>query len=110
MDYLLRELSTPRSIFYVNNIPSQAIRGDDIKHWSYEDVVNMLPQNLNFRREHPGDHINIWDFERLQNIGRQAGFSCIIRSKPGGSVSQEMQGPDMDKTHPQMTLYVDMVK
>jgi len=110
MDYLIRELSTPRSVFYVNHIPTMIIKGEEIQDLSYEKIKKCLIQNLSFRKEHPGDHINAWDFKELQDIGQKIGFKNIIRSKPGDSISYDMQGYDMDKTHPQMTLYVEMVK
>ena len=41
---------------------------------------------------------------------RRSGFDHVIESKHRGSVSAAMQGPDMDQTQPQMSLYVEMIK
>ena len=65
---------------------------------------------LTFREKHPGDHINIHDYDSLYEKGIAAGFSKIVESKKNGSVSIAMQGDEFDKTAPQMSLYVDMVK
>ncbi len=55
-------------------------------------------------------HISQWTFEKLKNIGENCGFSRVVLSKPGASVSGAMQGPDMDLPHREMSLYVDFVK
>jgi SAM-dependent methyltransferase len=108
-DYLIRELASPRMRFYRNRIPSQVV-GPEVVAGSYDRVVMQLRSDLTFRSELPGDHINNWDFARLQKLGRAVGFGRIIRSKPGGSISRVMQGPDIDLNAPQMSLYVDFVK
>jgi len=107
---MIRELATPKCRFYANRIPSLLVNPANIKKLNYSDVINELQKDLVFRQEYPGDHINSWDFDRLNKIGQQVGFAHIIRSKPNGSVSLAMQGPDIDKTHPQMSLYVEMIK
>ena len=48
--------------------------------------------------------------ETAYAIGVAAGFDHVIESKHRGSVSAAMQGPDMDQTQPQMSLYVEMIK
>jgi len=110
MDFFIREISTPRSRFYMYRDPNQVYSGKDVEDLSYEEALRQLTDRITFRQDYPGDHISGWDFERLHRMGKQAGFRHILRSKPGGSVSLAMQGTDMDLTHPQMTLYVDMVK
>jgi len=107
MDYLIRELSTPRCKYYVNRLPYLVIDGQQINDLPYDRLFDELTNGLKFRPEHPGDHINIWDCARLEQIGKFAGFERIIRSKPGGSVAAAMQGSDMDRTHRQMSLYYE---
>jgi len=109
-DYLLRELATPRMRFYNNKISKKVRTHDDIKGLDYKELVGNLKDGLEFRLEHPGDHINNWDFDRLNNIGGKAGFKYVIESKYRASVSNSMNGPEFDRTHPQMSLYVDMIK
>ena len=76
----------------------------------YRELLKSLNHGLVFRPEHPGDHINSWDFERLRELGELVGFREIIRSKPGGSISGQMQGNKFDRKHPQMSLYIDFFK
>lgn len=109
-DFLLRELSTPRMRFYNNRIKEKVMDHESVKALNYNNLVEKLKTGLQFREEHPGDHINNWDFDRLQVLGIKAGFKNIIRSKWRGSVSEVMSGDDFDKTAPQMSLYVEMIK
>ncbi len=109
-DFLLRELSTPRMRFYNNRIKEKVMDCESVKALDYSNLVKKLKNGLEFRKEHPGDHINNWDFDRLQVLGIKAGFKNIIRSKWRGSVSEIMSGDDFDKTGPQMSLYVEMIK
>jgi len=110
MDFFIREISTRRSKFYVNSVSEMEREGTDLEGLTYTAVREELTRDLTFEVEHPNEHINAWDFSRLQKIGEAAGFSSVIRSKAGASVSKAMQGPDMDTTFPLMSLYVDMVK
>jgi SAM-dependent methyltransferase len=109
-DYLLRELATPRMRFYNNNIPKKVLTPEQSRSLYYEELVETLKNGLEFRMEHPGDHINNWDFNRLNNLGRNVGFKHVIESKYRGSVSESMNGLEFDRTHPQMSLYVEMIK
>lgn len=110
MDFFIREISTPKCEYYINRQSQLEVDINTIKDLSYQQTLEKLTNGLQFRPEYPGDHINAWDFYKLKEIGQCVGFTHIIRSKPGGSVSLEMQGSDMDRTYPEMSLYVDMVK
>lgn len=110
LDFFIREVATPMSRFYDNQIPAAKEIKDRIKGLGYQDAIRMLNQDLTFRKDHPGDHICGWDFSKLNAIGSELGFSRVFRSKPGGSISKEMQGPDFDLTAPAMSLYVEMLK
>ena len=109
-DYLLRELSTPKMRFYKNKIPDQIKELSYLKNMSYKEFCAEVKKDLIFRKEHPGDHINNWDFERLKSIAEYFKFEHIIKSKPQGSVSSAMSTPDFDRTKPSMSLYVEMIK
>lgn len=110
LDYLIRELATPKMRFNKNRIEKQVLLPSDIRQLDYEEICKVLKQSLCFRENFPGDHINNWDYKRLKALGMTAGFSHILRSKPGGSVSKAMQGSDFDRVHAQMTLYMEFVK
>ncbi len=104
-------MATPKCQYYINRLENEYIADDQIlDQLSYEDLCMKMSAGLAFRLAHPGDHISTWDYSRLAALGRTAGFSRIIRSKPRGSISLALQGSDIDKTHPEMSLYVEFVK
>ena len=108
--FLIRELASPKCFYYKNNIKSVVINSNDVESFDYVTLKNLMRENLAFRAEYPGDHINVWDFDELAKLAQDTGFSHVLKSKFQGSVSASMQGPLFDKTYPQMSLYVDMVK
>lgn len=109
-DYLVREVSTPNCRYYKNKVLSNFPNNEDLKKLNYDEFKKLVSKNLIFRKDHPGDHINLHDYESLKKMGISAGFSNIIESKKLGSVSSIMQSDEFDRTAPQMSLYVDMVK
>ena len=109
-DYLLRELSTPNCRYYNYKVKNNLPNNKELKKLNYIELKEKLREGLTFREKHPGDHINIHDYDSLYEKGIVAGFSKIIESKKNGSVSLAMQGNEFDKTAPQMSLYIDMVK
>ena len=109
-DFLLRETSTPRCRFYVDKISEAMLLPNDVKELSYQDYKQCVRSDLVFRKENPGDHINVWDFAELHSIGLSVGFRHVVESKHRGSVSAVMQSSWFDKTAPQMSLYMDFVK
>ena len=109
-DYLIRELSTPNCRFYNYKIKNSLLNLDDLKKLSYDQFKTTIKRGLVFRDNHPGDHINIHDFESLFEKGKDAGFRNILESKKNGSVSLTMQGSEFDVTATNMSLYVDMIK
>jgi SAM-dependent methyltransferase len=81
-----------------------------IKYYSYDELMENLRSDGEFDESTPGRHINNWDYKRIKGVGHGAGFITIFESKNKGSVSPSLQGYDIDLTHPQMSLYVDLVK
>ena len=108
-DFLVRELATPKFRFYKDRV-SDALNPFDVAETDYQTLCENLRSDLPFRAEHPEDHINNWDFDRIEALGKSCGFSHIIESKPQGSVSAAMQGRDFDRSRPEISLYVDLVK
>jgi hypothetical protein len=70
----------------------------------------MLLARLEFDANDPGGHINLWDYDHIREMGIRIGFRRVIESKPGGSISATMQGPEFDLREPQMSLYVDLMR
>ena len=73
---------------------------------------NFKKMGLNVEEKSNGFSVtvNIWDFERLNELGTSIGFSKVFESKHKGSVSKVMQNNEIDRTAPQMSLYVEMIK
>jgi predicted SAM-dependent methyltransferase len=109
-DYFIREVATPRMRFYKNRVEGIEMHPAKLLGSRYMEVVGNINSRLKFRPEYPGDHINSWDFDSVKCIGEKVGFKRVINSKYRASVSARMQGADFDKTFPQMSLYVDLVK
>ena len=109
-DFLMREFSTQKCKYYDNSVENLIIDRKSSKDLSYHELRDQAVKNVMFRSDHPGDHINVWDFERLEEAGLKAGFSHVVESKQHGSLSPVMQGCKFDKKAPQMSLYVDFVK
>lgn len=59
----------------------------------------------------PGDHVNWWPYKRIVEFGHNAGFKRIYRSTYGQSKSTIMQDTaHFDKTVPEISIYVEMIK
>lgn len=108
-DYFVREVATPRCALYRNRRLATPY-DDSIFDGDFDSAVQSLGDGLEFSADLPGDHINVWTFAKIKDFATSAGFNRIVRSKAGGSVSPLMQHPDFDRTIPQMSLYVDLVK
>ena len=109
IDYFIKEIATPKSPYYKNkisNIPTDL----DFNNYSYNELVNLLNKNLQFRYEFSGDHIKYWDFDKVYNLGQKCGFKEIINSKYLGSVSELMRRDEFDQKAVMMSLYVDLIK
>lgn len=76
----------------------------------YSSQLDMLTHDLQFDVEFVHTHISWWDFDKIARFAEAAGFRHIVRSKYQGSVSPQLIGVDIDRTHPEMSLYVDCVK
>ena len=109
-DFLMRELSTQKCRVYDEGVKNSVLEENSIERFSYRELRKLAVENVTFRPQFPGDHINVWDFEQLRSAGLKAGFSHVVESKQHGSLSPVMQGCKFDKKAPQMSLYVDFVK
>lgn len=109
LDYFLREVATPRFENYVHSDPKLVIKSEKLSKMDFDSVKTLITVP-DFREKLPGDHITPWDFNSVAKLAESTGFSKVIRSKPNASVSLSMQGAEFDKTYPNMSLYVDLVK
>jgi hypothetical protein len=112
IDFLVREIATPKSRFYryaQNPIDEETLKLS-FERFSRKEFTDFLTENLEFRSDYPGDHINWWDFEKCKLYLEEAGFSHIIESKYTGSMTPHMCGRDFDQTEPRMSCYVEAIK
>ncbi len=72
--------------------------------------MNELTLNSKFDKDNAHNHINFWDYDKIDKYKNKYNFSKIIYSKVNGSISKEMQGDDFDIVHQNMSLYVDLLK
>lgn len=66
---------------------------------------NMLKDE--WQSEDYSCHRNWFDYNRLEDLLKKAGFQTILRSECKKSIFTEMCNNDFDNTVPQMSLYVD---
>ena len=108
-DCLISEIANPKfaSKDYHIGISYQ----EEFDNLTMIEFLEFLTSDLKYDEEHVGDHINYWTYEKLKTYLSEVGFSTIIRSKYLGSTSYNMQNRKyFDRTHPEMTLYVEAIK
>jgi len=111
VDYLVADVATPKMLQYVNSINKE-----DYMYYfetlDMNDFFEFLTQDLKFREEYPGDHINYWTYEKIKKMLMESGFETVIRSKWGSSCVREMRNTVLfdDTTGPKLSLYVDVIK
>jgi hypothetical protein len=79
----------------------------------YEQALDLITSkcDLDVQRRYPGNHINWWSYAKVAAFLATAGFARIHRCAYGQSVSPLLRNTRLfDKTHPEMSLYVEAVK
>lgn len=108
-DFFVREVATPNCALYRYR-RNEVSYDDSLFESDFDTAIATVGRDLEFTTELPGDHINVWTYAKINHFANAAGFTRIVRSKRGGSVSSVMQHDDFDRTCPKMSLYVDIVK
>lgn len=111
VNFLVREVATPRT----HGLGYKDDPGFDYKtlfeEKSMEEFFNIVTEGLVFDVNNVGCHINWWTVDKLTEAFREAGFTNIIESRCGGSVSKYMiSKAHFDTTGPWCSLYVEAVK
>lgn len=123
--YLIREIATPRS--FVWSLPGQHRRysnntentyfidtekaKEKLEILSKSEFYDYLCNDLSFRPQHAGDHINWWNYDKIAQFLTRGGFENILVSSFLGSVTLQMrEWPHFDSTRPMMSLYVEAIK
>lgn len=77
-----------------------------------EHFTRQVPRDS--QREATGNHINWWNYDKLNALLRRVGFREVYRSHAQGSGFPEMRGPGrrtgFDSTHPELSLFVEAIK
>ena len=112
-DYLAREVATARSRFYIH--ARSPLNPADIQRafssLSFTDFMNWLVNDLAFNPQHPGEHINWWDEDKVIGLLTAAGFRTIYASRRGQSLFPPMTNVRLfDTTQPSNSLYVEAIK
>lgn len=111
LDFFLRETATRLCRLYRFQEPDVLeLTQDELESLSYEEFRAVVKSALVQNPARPWEHVNPWDFDSLQDLALEAGFSQCFESKYQGSVSLQMQGSLFDRTAPMMSLYCEMVK
>lgn len=63
-----------------------------------------------WQKEKPGMHRNWFNFEKLNKLLKEIGFSQIIRSYYRQSIFTEFCNEDFDKSFPRISIFVDAIK
>lgn len=111
VDFLMREVSTNR--FHESLGDDRLIKDNSISFTTnlatLEADLDRMTMGEQWSRERIGHHINWWSFEK---VARFAGgrFRYVIRSHHKGCVSHYMRARGFDLTHPEMSLYVDLIR
>ena len=78
---------------------------------SMEEGLDFFTKQCKFNAEHPGNHINWWDYDKLHSFLKEAGFNTIYRSGYGQSLFAPLRDTTLfDNTHPAISLYVEAIK
>ncbi len=83
----------------------------DFKEMKREDLLNKY-RNLQEITANYHSHLNWFNFEKIKDIAIIAGYKddLIYLSKKNSSISEEMRTDNFDKTAPNYSVYVDIVK
>jgi predicted SAM-dependent methyltransferase len=66
---------------------------------------------LEIQKKYPGNHINWWNWTKLERMLKQAGFQSVRLSAYGQSHSAPMRNMGLfDGTHPRISIYVEADK
>jgi len=112
-DYLVREFSTARCRFLENSKDSlQPLEvREKMRNLSDNEFLKWIVEKNTFDEKFANYHINFWNYEKLEKICIEAGFSEIYHSGFGQSLSPPLTNIKLfDNTHPKMSLYFEARK
>lgn len=98
-----------------NKVPAEELR-NNFNSMSFEEFGDFytiqVPREA--QKESSGNHINWWNYNKLYNLLKEAGFNNIYRSEANQSKFSEIRNIGksigFDSTHPEISLFVEGVK
>lgn len=110
-DRFLRFFST----YFINNISLKEFQSN-YNNMSREEFADFYTKKIprSSQSVHPENHINWWNYDKLEKMLVKSGFSEVYRSHEQGSRFEEMRGgkgcSGFDTTHPEISLFVEAIK
>lgn len=84
---------------------------EEIARHGYPQVLDFFTKQCTFDPKRPGNHINWFNYQKIEKMLCEAGFNNVYQSGYGQSVSPLMRNSDLfDSRHPQMSIYVEAIK
>jgi len=97
--------------FFMHNKFEENFRRIEKKEFA-EYYISQIP--LESQRELGGNHINWWNYDKLEMCLKTAGFGRVYRSEEQSSCFPEMRGKGrssgFDSTYPEISVFVEAVK
>lgn len=82
-----------------------------VERKTMEESLNYFTAFCEFNPARPGNHISWWNYEKIADFLKRAGFEFIYRSGYGQSAYPVLRNTALfDNTHPQMSVYVEAIK
>jgi predicted SAM-dependent methyltransferase len=83
----------------------------DIKNLKKDDLLDKYRDNQTIQNNYH-DHLNWFNYQKLKKLAVNHGFNSekVILSKKNASISEEMRSPEFDKTAPNYSVFVDILK
>ena len=84
---------------------------DIVSKNSFNDAHNIITRDLVYKPDYSFNHINWYNYRKIEYLAKKIGFSEVIKSGYLQSISPFMRAEaHFDSTWPQMSLYVDLIK
>jgi cupin superfamily acireductone dioxygenase involved in methionine salvage len=83
----------------------------DIKNLKKEILFDKYKDSQIINNDYH-NHLNWFNYQKINRIAVESGFSTekVILSKQNNSISEEMRSHQFDKTAPNYSVFVDIVK
>jgi len=106
-DFLFKVFAT----HLIDKIPLEKVRKDFrmMSEISFLNKYTRLIKN-SWQKEKPGLHRNWFNFEKLEKLLKNTGFSHVFRNCPHQSIFTELCYKSFDNTHPEISIFVDAIK